>query len=66
MIDLMELLAWFMMILPADLTSYAIYDFLARLAKKRGRRLRGHKVLKKQIERLVERRGRPLVCQMAR
>ena len=66
MIDLMELLAWFMMILLADLTSYAIYDFLAWLAKKRGRMLRGHKVLKKQIRRLVERRGRSLVCQMAR
>ena len=52
--DLIELLAWFIMIVLADLTSYAIYDFLAWLAKKRGRRLRGHKVLKKHITRLME------------
>jgi len=52
--DLMELLAWFVMILLADLTSYAIYDFLAWLAKRRGRKLRGHKVLKKHIRRLME------------
>ena len=55
MIDLMELLAWFIMIVLADLTSYAIYDFLAWLAKKRGRKLRGHKALKKHIRRLIER-----------
>jgi len=54
MIDLIELLAWFVMILLADLTSYAIYDFLAWLARKRGRKLRGHKVLKKHIRRLME------------
>ena len=55
MIDLAELLAWFVMIVFADLTSYAIYDFIAWLAKKRGRKLRGHKVLKKHIRRLIER-----------
>ena len=55
MIDLIELLAWFVMIVFADLTSYAIYDFIAWLAKKRGKKLRGHKVLKKHIRRLMER-----------
>ena len=52
--DLMELLAWFIMIVLADLTSYVIYDFFAWLAKKRERKLRGHKVLKKHIRRLME------------
>jgi len=61
-IDLMELLAWFLMILLADLASYAIYDLLAQLARKRGRELRGHKALKKQVRRLVERRGGSLAC----
>lgn len=55
MIDLVELVVWFIMIVLADLTSYAIYDFLAWLAKKRGRKLRGHKVLKKHIRRLMRR-----------
>jgi len=52
--DLIELFVWFIMIVLADLTSYAIYDFLAWLAKKRGRKLRGHRVLKKHIRRLME------------
>ena len=55
MIDPVELLAWFIMIVFADLTSYAIYGFIAWLAKKRGKKLRGHKVLKKHIRRLMER-----------
>jgi len=54
-IDPIELLAWFIMIVFADLTSYAIYGFIAWLAKKRGKKLRGHKVLKKHIRRLMER-----------